>query len=54
MLSVYTWPGQWSVVNSMFILNNWSLFIDEGRASLDLPIGQARVYASAYGKPGEG
>ena len=33
MLSVYALPGQWLAVNSMFINNESSLFIDVGRAS---------------------
>ena len=34
---MFSLPGQWSVVNSMFIHNKRSLFIGEGRASVNLP-----------------
>jgi hypothetical protein len=42
------------MVNSMFIHNKGSLFIDVDRASPNLLTSQAYLRASAYRKPGEG
>jgi hypothetical protein len=40
LLQVYAFPGQWLAVNSMFICDNRSLFIDVGRASYNFIMGQ--------------
>jgi hypothetical protein len=54
MSLMYTLASQCSLVNSMFIHNNWSLFIDEGRASVNLPNALSVPLFFCFGKPREG